>query len=173
MRKPEHDRSGSPGRLQPALGDVRVAQCGNGGRPNPARRPWRSDAEQGQMAHFRWTMDQLISRFCHNNDVFIISPPANVSMCDTGGPRSRECRRGTSLRSLREGRRCLDGRDPRPASQRTCPCWLVGLGSGRVFLCAREYFCTTLVRDVSACDDVDLGELRSFEFRANTQLVTA
>ena len=68
--------------------------------------------------------------------------PANVSMCDTEGPRSRECRRGTSLRSLREGRRCLDGRDPRPASQRTCPCWLAGLGSGRRFLSAREYSVT-------------------------------
>jgi hypothetical protein len=83
-----------------------------------------------EMARFRWTTDPLISRLCHNNDVFLISPPANVSMCDTGGTggaRSRECRRGTSLRSLRARRRCLDGRDPRPASQRTCPCWLVGL----------------------------------------------
>ena len=65
--------------------------------------------------------------------------PANVSMCDTGGPRSRECRRGTSLRSLREGRRCLDGRDPRPASQRTCPCWLVGLGSSSERFCGRSF----------------------------------
>jgi hypothetical protein len=99
------------------------------------------------------------SRLCHNNDVFFFSSTSQRKHVRHRRPSQQgmQARYEPAFTARRPQVSFL----PRQKSQRTCPCWLVGLGSGRMFLCAREHCCTSRVRDRSARDDVDCAHLRS------------